>query len=69
MTNTINLYGEDGIAIGLTPETDIVEHDSPEASVRVVGRRIYTCSAEEAERIIRAAYLDKMGIADPLEME
>lgn len=68
MTETINLYGEDGIAIGLTAETDIVEHDSPEASVVVVGHRIYCCSVEDAERLIRAEYLTEMGIADPLEM-
>ena len=64
---SINLYSEpDGIAIGLTADTDIVAPDSDEAVVRVVGHRLYCCSAEEAERSIRLEYLAQAGIADPL---
>jgi hypothetical protein len=74
MTDTpnsiVDLYGErPGILIGLTAEYDIVDHDDPEAVIRVRGHRVYLCSAEEADRKIRAAYLQRMGIADPLDMD
>jgi hypothetical protein len=67
-TPTVNLYGEDGCAIGLTAEYDIVHHKDPEAVVRVVGHRLYVGSAEEADQHIRAAYLERAGIADPLDV-
>ena len=50
-----NLYGEDGIAIHLDAYDDFCDAD--EAAVRVVGRAIYSCSVEQAERSIRAEYL------------
>ena len=59
---TINLFGEEGIAIGLTSEYDICQLDDPEIAVRVVGHKIYAASAEEAGRSIRDAFMDRIGM-------
>ncbi len=61
---TVDLYGEDGIAIYLSADHDICERD--EAVVRVVGHDLYHGSIEDAERTIRRAYLSHAKIADPL---
>ncbi len=54
---TINLYGEDGIAIGLTAEHDICNLSDDDAALRVIGHRLYACSADDAAAKIRDAYL------------
>lgn len=65
---TINLYGEPGIAIGLTHEMDIVAPSDPDCAVRVVGHVIYASSLEEAAKSIRSAYAASRGLpADALE--
>jgi hypothetical protein len=51
----VNLYGDDGIAIYLNNDGDIC--DRSEAYVRVIGHRLYCCSAEQAADKIRDAYL------------
>jgi hypothetical protein len=61
---TVNLYGEDGIAVYLSAYHDICDRD--EAVVRVVGHDLYHGSVEEAERSIRRAYLDQTNTPDPL---
>jgi hypothetical protein len=62
---TINLYNEDGIAIYLSEHYDVCSKD--EATVRVVGHRLYVSSVEDAENAIRAAYLKHIELADPME--
>lgn len=61
---TVNLYGEDGIAIYMSAYHDICDCD--EAVVRVVGHDLYYGSMEDAERSIRRAYLAHINIPDPL---
>jgi hypothetical protein len=61
---TINLYGEDGIAVYLTDLYDLCGRD--EAAIRVIGHRIYASSMEEAEQSIRAAYLKHIHVTDPI---
>jgi hypothetical protein len=65
MTNQVDLYGEDGIKIGLTQDYDIVAPDSDEAIVVVTGYALYCRSLEEAQRSIRREYLDRFNILDP----
>ena len=62
---TINLYAEDGIAIHLTADYDICNANDDDAEIKVIGHAAYVCSAEEADRKIRSAYLQRVGIADP----
>ena len=54
---TINLYGEDGIAIWLTAEHDMVPAGDPEAVTKVIGHRLYAVSLEQARQSILEAYL------------
>ena len=61
---TVNLYGENGITIGLTAELDIVAPEDPDATLRVVGHRLYACSADEAEVLIQQAYIRQSGLYD-----
>ena len=63
----INLYGEDGIAVYLTADHDICNANDADAEIKVIGHAAYVCSAAEADRKIRSAYLTRMGIADPLD--
>jgi hypothetical protein len=58
----VNLYGEDdGIVVYLTADYDVCKAGDPDARIRVVGHRLYTCSAEEAAGKIREAYVDRLG--------
>ena len=63
---TINLYNESGIAIGLTVDHDICALDDSDLAVRVVGHAAYCVSAQDAARNIRAEYLRRNHITEPL---
>lgn len=58
---TVDLYGEDGIKIGVTAEGDSVHPRDPEAVVIVAGHSLYVCSAEEANRSILVEYMASRG--------
>lgn len=64
-TEIINLYGEDGIQIGLTADYDICEPQDDDCTVIVIGHPAYAMSLEDAERSIRRAYLDRLSIPTP----
>jgi hypothetical protein len=63
MPNTVDLYGEDGIKIGVTAEGDAVHLNDPDAVVIVAGHNLYVCSAEEARKKILREYMDRKGKA------
>ena len=67
--NTVNLYDEDGIATYLTADFDICDPTDSDAVIRVIGHAIYACSAEQADQAIRAAYLKRIKVSDPLAKE
>ncbi len=56
---TVDLYGEDGIKIGVTAEGDSVHPRDPDAVVIVAGHSLYACSAAEANRSILAEYMTR----------
>ena len=57
---TVNLYGEDGICIGLTAEDDICHPTDDDCVVKVVGHRVYCESADDAGWDIRREYLRRI---------
>lgn len=64
---TVNLYGENGIAVFLSEHHDLCE--ASDAVVRVVGRAIYGgMTLDQCHDSIRASYLAKIGVADPLAL-
>jgi hypothetical protein len=54
---TVNLYGENGIAISLTADNDICQPSDFDAAVKVIGHAAYVGSLSDAERSIRSEYL------------
>lgn len=58
---TVDLYGEDGIKIGLTAEFDLCSRDDAAAVVIVAGHALYACSVQEAEHAIQDEYMRRMG--------
>lgn len=56
---TVNLYGEDGVAVYVDQYGDwSVDRDELHAAsaVRVIGHAVYACSVEDAERAIASEY-------------
>lgn len=58
MANT-NLYGEDGIVIGLTEDDDICDPTDNDCTHTVTGHAAYACSLQEAKESIRREYLTR----------
>lgn len=57
----VNLYDEDGISVWLNRHNDIVTDDNfnpcEPITTHVIGRRVYTCSLEQAREKIRSEYI------------
>jgi hypothetical protein len=54
----LDMYGDpDGIVVWLDFKCDIVGPEHPGKKYKVRGHRLYACSAEEAQQLIRADYL------------
>lgn len=60
---TVDLYGEDGIKIGLTAEFDLCSPHDAEAVTVVAGHALYVCSVQEAEHSIQDEYMQRLGKA------
>lgn len=58
-----------GIAIGLTAGYDICDPKDRDCVVKVIGRRAYASTLEEAQRSIRAEYIERMEEAGTLSRE